>query len=64
MVYEFETTPKYSTYLYALCAGPYHIFEDFDPMYPPQRIFIRKSVMQNLKKELMFGVTKTTLDYY
>lgn len=41
VVYEFEQTPKISTYLYAICAGPYKVFEDFDPMYVPQRIFIR-----------------------
>jgi hypothetical protein len=29
--YEFEQTPKISTYLYAICAGPYKIFEDDDP---------------------------------
>jgi aminopeptidase N len=33
--YEFEQTPKISTYLYAVCAGPYTFFEDYDPMYPP-----------------------------
>ena len=33
--YEFEQTPKISTYLYAICAGPYVFMEDYDPMYPP-----------------------------
>ena len=28
---EFQQTPKIPTYLYALCAGPYSKFEDFDP---------------------------------
>ena len=32
---EFEQTPRISTYLYALCAGPYQVFEDYDPMYVP-----------------------------
>lgn len=33
--YEFERTPKISTYLYALCAGPYKVFEDYDPQHTP-----------------------------
>jgi len=28
---EFAQTPKIPTYLYAICAGPYHIIEDLDP---------------------------------
>jgi len=43
--YEFEQTHKISTYLYAICAGPYTFFEDYDPMHPPQRIFVRKSLV-------------------
>lgn len=34
-VSEFEQTPKISCYLYAICAGPYHVFSDTDPMYVP-----------------------------
>ena len=34
-VNEFEKTAKISTYLYAICAGPYKVFEDYDPMYVP-----------------------------
>jgi hypothetical protein len=63
-VCEFEQTPKISTYLYAICAGPYRIFEDFDPMYVPQRIYVRQSLVDNMRYELMFGITKTTLDFY
>lgn len=61
---EFEQTPRISPYLYAVCAGPYTVFEDYDPMYVPQRIFVRQSLVDNLRYELMFGVTKTTLDLY
>ena len=62
--YEFEQTPKISTYLYAVCAGPYTFFEDYDPMYPPQRVFVRQSLVKNLRHSLIFGITKTTLDFY
>ena len=62
--YEFEQTPKISTYLYAVCAGPYTFYEDYDAMYPPQRVFVRQSLIKNLRQELIFGITKTTLDFY
>lgn len=62
--YEFEQTPRISTYLYAVCAGPFTHFEDYDPMYPPQRVYVRKSLVDNLRHELIFGITKTTLDFY
>ena len=63
-IFDFEQTPKISTYLYAICAGPYKVFVDEDPMYVPQRIFVRQSLVENLRHELMFGITKTTLDFY
>ena len=40
-IYNFEQTPKISCYLYALCAGPYRVWEDDDPMHTPQRIYAR-----------------------
>lgn len=64
VITRFETTPTISTYLYAICAGPYKIFSDTDPMYVPQRILVRQSLVENLKPELMFGITKTTIDFY
>jgi len=63
-VYEFNQTTKISPYLYAICAGPYHVFEDFDAMHIPQRIFIRQSLKENMRHELVFGVSKTTIDFY
>lgn len=62
--YEFEQTPRISTYLYAICSGPYSYFEDYDPMYPPQRCFVRKSLISNLRYKLIFGISKTTIDFY
>ena len=62
--YEFEQTPKISTYLYALCAGPYTFFEDNDPMFPPQRAFVRNSLAEYLNHELIFGITKTSICFY
>jgi len=62
--YEFEQTPKISTYLYAICAGPYRVFEDRDPQHVPQRVFVRESLVQNLRYELVMGITKTTIVRY
>lgn len=61
---DFEQTPKISPYLYAICAGPYRVFEDDDPMHVPQRIFVRQSLADNLRHELVFGITKTTIAFY
>lgn len=33
-------------------------------MYPAQRIFVRQSLVENLRAELIFTVTKTTIDFY
>jgi len=33
-------------------------------MYPPQRVFVRESVVENLRLQLVLGVTKTTIDLY
>ena len=61
---DFEQTPKISPYLYAVCAGPYQVFEDFDPMHVPQRVFVRQSLVENMRYELVFGITKTTIAFY
>ena len=60
----FEQTPRISTYLYAICAGPYGVFEDYDPSHVPQRIFARRSLMENVRHEMIFGITKTTNAFY
>lgn len=63
-VSEFEQTPRISTYLYAICAGPYHVYRDDDSMYVPQKCFVRQSLKQHMRHDLVFGITKTTLDFY
>jgi len=64
VLFEFENTPRISCYLYAICAGNFKVFNDNDPMYTPQRIFVRQSLAENLRDTLIFGVTKTTIDLY
>jgi aminopeptidase N len=63
-VYEFEQTPRISCYLYAMCAGSYKVHVDYDPMHTPQRIFVRQSMDEFMRAEMVFGVTKTTIDFY
>ena len=35
VLFEFEATPRISCYLYAICAGNFKVFTDYDPMYTP-----------------------------
>lgn len=60
-LYEFEQTPKISCYLYAICAGEYRVYTDYDAHHTPQRVFVRESLADNLNTETVFGVTKTTI---
>ena len=50
--------------MYAVCAGPFVCYEDNDPMYPPQRVYVRKSLNDYMRQEMVFGVTKTTMDFF
>ena len=44
----FEDTPRISTYLYALCAGPYHCIENTLPCDIKLRIFMKESLKDYL----------------
>jgi len=33
-------------------------------MHVPQRIFVRQSLKENMRYELVFGITKTTIEFY
>jgi aminopeptidase N len=63
-IVDFAQTPKISTYLFALCAGNFAVFSDNDGMYPPQRIFIKKSLALQFRSELIFCVSKQTINFY
>jgi len=50
-LYIFEDTPKISTYLYALCAGPYYCIENTLPCPIKLRIFMKESLkMMDIQK--------------
>ena len=57
-----ETKP-FSTYLFALIAGPYHAFRD-DHNGTPIGLFCRKSMAQYLDTEELFNITKKGLDFF
>ena len=57
-----ETKP-FSTYLFALIAGPYHAFRD-DHNGTPIGLFCRKSMAQYLDTEELFTITKKGLDFF
>ena len=57
-----ETQP-FSTYLFALIAGPYHAFRD-EHNGAPIGLFCRKSMAQFLDFEELFTITKSGLDFF
>jgi len=63
----FRETPKLSTYLYAMIAGPYGMFKkEQEDNFPPMRIFVRKSLQEFVAKDIdeFFYITKQGIIYY
>lgn len=62
----FRETPKLSTYLYAMIAGPYAVFEEHEANFPPMRIFVRKTLQHYVQKYApeFFNITKKGIQYY
>ena len=44
----FKMTPKISTYLYVIIAGPYKSVEQNLEQYPPMKLFMRDSLMKKV----------------
>ena len=66
-VHTFATTPKMSTYLVALVAGPYAVWRDVyrDPHGEiPLGIFCRASLADHMDAERLFTETKQGFDFY
>lgn len=59
----FETTQLFSTYLFALVAGPYHAFRDRHGDIDIG-LFCRKSLVKHLDSDELFTVTKQGLDFF
>ena len=63
-LYIFEDTPRISTYLYALCAGPYHCIENTLPCPIKLRIFMRESLKDHGDPEEIFKITIAGMKWY
>ncbi|HEX4018283.1 MAG TPA: aminopeptidase N [Frankiaceae bacterium] len=62
-MWEFEQTPRVSTYITALIAGPYHaVYDHHDGI--DLGLFCRKSLAEFLDPEELFTVTKQGFDFY
>jgi aminopeptidase N len=59
----FEPTPRMSTYITALVAGPYHVVRDAHRGIP-MGVFCRRSLAQFLDADRVLDVTKKGFDYF
>jgi len=62
-LWRFSTTPKMSTYVFSLHAGPYMVWED-DADGVPIRLMARQSLAKFVAVDEWFDVTKRGLEYY
>lgn len=63
----FKTTPRISTYITALVAGPYHHVHDVHAGAEkeiPLGLYCRKSLAPHLDSEQLFAITKQGFDFY
>ncbi|MFJ6697781.1 aminopeptidase N [Streptomyces sp. NPDC091272] len=67
-VWAFEPTPRISTYITALIAGPYHAvhssYEGKDGQSVPLGIYCRPSLAEHLDAEDIFAVTRQGFDWF
>ena len=63
ILHRYDKTEVFSTYLFALIAGPYHEVRD-EHRGIPLGFFCRKSLVPYLDEEELFEVTKQGLDFY
>jgi len=60
----FRESDRYSTYLFAIVAGPFDFFERNSPDMPPMRIYARKTLIESVNHEEMFNVTQSGMVFY
>ncbi len=61
--HEFETTKRFSTYLFAMIGGPYHAFRDRHGDVD-LGFFCRRSLVEHVDEGELFAITKQGLDFY
>ncbi len=59
----FQTSPKIATYVWALHAGPYAVFEDKQGPVP-QRLLIRRSLADQVRPEEWLPVSRAGMKFY
>lgn len=59
----FQETPKMSTYLFSLHAGPYYVWKSKAGKVP-LRLFARQSLAKYVKPDFWFKITKQGLEFY
>ena len=62
-MHEFAQTQSISPYLFALVAGPFHVFEDQHGAIP-LAIYCRKSLAEHMDPDEFFTVTKQGLSFF
>lgn len=62
-VWRFAPTPRLSTYITALIAGPYHVVRDEHDGIP-LGLFCRRSLAEHLDADALFEVTRQGFDYF
>jgi len=61
----FEDTPSFSTYLFAVVAGPFdHFHDSFDNGRVPMGIYVRKSLAKFIDCDEIFSVSKSGMEFY
>jgi aminopeptidase N len=61
--WSFDATPRMSTYITALVAGPYHVVRD-EHRGIPMGVFCRRSLAEHLDADRVLDVTKKGFDYF
>ena len=62
--FQFAATPRISTYLYGIMAGPYESYESNLEELPPMKIYARKSLIQEVNHEEMFMITQSSVAFF
>ncbi|MDR2538323.1 MAG: aminopeptidase N, partial [Bifidobacteriaceae bacterium] len=67
-IFSFTKTPKLSSYVTSICAGPYKVFYDeltnTDGRTIPLRLMCRQSLAQHFDVETIFDITKKGFQFY
>ena len=61
--HRFERTPRFSTYVFCLCAGPYAVFVDTKARIP-SRLFAKRSMAAYVDADEIFEITRQGFDFF